>query len=154
MTDFVLCYVEGKRYPRAACHRHHLDPRYTGGSDHPDNLAWLCANAHSLVHRAAQFIKSGKKGHAQDLAMKAYPASPAKRHRFWSVVKSEVESAHIAKAEGKGKSEIVMEIPIPANDYAKLKLLVSEKRVDGKKVTLQDYVQRLILGHVYKHVTR
>lgn len=153
MTDFVLCYIEGKTYPRAACHRHHLDPRYTGGSDSPENLVWLSANAHSLVHRAAQLVKTGRSGHAQDLAMKAYPA-PAIRHRFMSVVKSEVEAFHVAKETGTGKSEITMEIPIPVNHYAKLKLLVSEKRIDGKKVTIQEYVQRLILDHVYKHMGR
>lgn len=153
MTDFVICYIEGKRYPRAACHRHHLDPRYTGGSDSPENLVWLCANAHSLVHRASQFVKSGKQGYAQDLSMKAYP-SPAMRHRFMAVVRSEVEAAQIAKTEGRGKSEIVMEIPIPVDDYAKLKLLVSDRRIDGKQIPLKEYVQRLILDHVYKHVRR
>lgn len=153
MTDFVLCYIEGKRYPRAACHRHHLDPRYTGGSDSPDNLVWLSANAHSLVHRAAQLIRTGRPGHAQDLAMKAYP-SPAMRHRFMNVVKSEVEAAHAAKEAGTGKREITMEIPIQAEDYSKLKLLVADKRIDGKRVTIQEYVLRLILNHVYKHTQR
>jgi len=70
------------------------------------------------------------------------------------VVKSEVEAAHLAKEAGTGKKEIVMEIPIPANDYAKLKLLVGEKRIDGHSVPLKEYVQRLILDHVYKHARR
>ena len=83
--------------------------------------------------------------------MKAYP-SPAWRHRFMNVVKSEVDAAHVAKEEGTGKSEITMEIPIPVQDYARLKLLVSEKRIDGKKVSIQAFVQRLILDHVYKHM--
>lgn len=71
-----------------------------------------------------------------------------------ALVKSEVEAAHSAKEAGIGKKDITMEIPIPSQDYAQLKLLVSEKRIDGKKVTLQDYVRRLILGHVYKHLRR
>lgn len=83
--------------------------------------------------------------------MKAYP-SPAMRHRFMNLVKSEVEAAHVAKEAGTGKSEVTMEIPVPANHYARLKLLVSEKRIDGRKVTIQEYVQRLILDHVYKHM--
>lgn len=152
--DFVLCYIEGKRYPRAACHQHHLDPRYTGGSDAPENLVWLSANAHSLVHRAAQFIKSGKQGYAQDLGTKAYPHSPAMRQRFFAVVRSEVEAAQIAKSAGEGRDEIVMEIPIPAEHYTRLKLLVADRKVDGKALSLKEYVQRLILNHVYKHVGR
>jgi hypothetical protein len=66
------------------------------------------------------------------------------------VVRSEVEAAHSAKEAGEGKSEITMEIPMPVEHYARLKLLVSEKRVNGKAVTIQEYVQRLILNHVYK----
>ena len=84
--------------------------------------------------------------------MKAYP-SPAMRHRFMSVVKSEVDAASVSKEEGTGKGFITMEIPFPVNDYAKLRLLVSEKRVDGKKVTIQEFVRRLILDHVYKHMS-
>lgn len=136
-------------YPRAGCHRHHLDPRYTGGSDADENLVWLSATAHSMVHRASQFIKSGKRGRAQDLAMKAYPA-PAMRQRFLSVVTSEVEAAQRAERTGARKKEIVMEIPMPRQNYEDLKRLVADLRVDGKRVTIQDYVQRLILSHVYK----
>lgn len=76
------------------------------------------------------------------------------RHRFMNVVKSEVEAAHAAKEAGTGKREITMEIPIQAEDYSKLKLLVADKRIDGKRVTIQEYVLRLILNHVYKHTQR
>jgi len=146
--DSVICYIEGKRYPRDACHRHHLNPQHAGGSDLDENLAWLCANAHSMVHRAATFVKTGRKGHAQDLAMRAYP-SPAMRQRFWSVVNAEVLASQQAKEMGLHREEVTMEIPMPASDYARLKQYVADLRIDGKKVTIQDYVKRLVLSKVY-----
>ena len=30
--------------------RHHIKPKHEGGSDHPNNLAWLCQNCHVLLH--------------------------------------------------------------------------------------------------------
>ena len=32
--------------------QHHIKPKSEGGSDHPNNLVWLCANCHRLVHGA------------------------------------------------------------------------------------------------------
>jgi len=145
--DFVVCYIEGKQYPRAACHRHHLDPRHAGGSDDSENLAWLSATAHQLVHRAAQMIKAKKHGHAQDLAMSAYP-SPAMRQRFMAVVQSEVEHSVEAKEQGKGKSTIIVEVPFPRDEYARLKLLVADRRAGGKKMSIHDYIARLVMNHV------
>lgn len=147
MSDSVRCYIEGKIYPRAACHRHHIAPQHAGGSDHQENLAWLSATAHSLVHRAAQLVKTGRRGQADDLAMRAYQ-SPAMRHRFWGVVNQEVAASHKAAESGDSRDEITMEIPMPSGEYAKLKQYVSDLRVDGKRVPIQDYVRRLVLSSI------
>lgn len=149
MTEFVTCYIEGKAYPRATCHQHHKNPRHAGGSDSPDNLVWLCANAHQLVHRAAQMIKAKKSGHANDLAMSAYPL-PSIRQRFLEIVSAEVLSSEVAEDAGKGRAFIVVEVPIPKEDYVRLKLKVSDQRAGGKKVSISDYVARLVLAHLRK----
>lgn len=149
MTEFVSCYIEGKSYPRATCHIHHKNPQHAGGSDSPENLIWLCANAHQLVHRAAQMIKARKAGHAADLASSAY-SLPAVRQRFLEIVNTEVSSSIEAETTGKGKSFITIEVPIPKEDYAKLKLRISDSRVQGKKVSISDYVARLVLAHIRK----
>lgn len=149
MTDFVTCYIEGKTYPRATCHQHHKNPQHAGGSDAPDNLIWLCANAHQLVHRASQMIKARKPGFASDLAMSAYPL-PAVRQRFLEIVNTEVSSSKDAEETGKGKSAITIEVPIPKQDYARLKMKVSDSRSGGKKLSISDYVARLVLAHIHK----
>ena len=149
MTDFVTCYIEGKSYPRATCHVHHKNPQHAGGSDSPENLIWLCANAHQLVHRAAQMIKARKLGHAADLASSAYPL-PAVRQRFLEIVNVEVSSSKEAEESGKGKTSILIEVPIPKADYAVLKLRVADYRHQGKKISISDYVARLVLAHIHK----
>lgn len=149
MTDFVSCYIEGKSYPRATCHLHHKNPQHAGGSDAPENLIWLCANAHQLVHRAAQMIKANKTGYAADLASSAYPL-PAVRQRFLEIVNTEVLSSKEAEETGKGKASITIEVPIPRKDYVALKLKVSDTRIQGKKVSISDYVARLVLAHIHK----
>lgn len=149
MTEFVTCYIEGKQYPKDTCHLHHKNPRHAGGSDSSENLVFLCANAHVLVHRAATMIKAGKPGLAQDLASSAYPL-PAPRQRFTEIVNTEVMSSSKAAEEGTGRSHVTIEVPIPKDEYALLKLKVSEQRVNGKKVSIHDYVARLVLNHLRK----
>lgn len=150
-TEFVVCYIEGRRYPKASCHVHHLKPRHAGGGDQSENLVYLSANAHQMVHRAAQMIKAGKVGHANDLAMAAYP-SPAPRHRFMEVVQTEIVESKAASESNTGRDHVVVEVSIPRADYAKLKLLVSEKSVKGRKVSISDYVKNLVLSHVNRSI--
>jgi len=151
-TELVVCYIEGKTYPRATCHIHHKNPQHAGGSDAASNLIWLSANAHQLVHRAAQMIKAGRRSQAADLAMISYP-SPAQRQRFMEIVNTEVRSSLEAQEVGAGRAEITVEVPIPREEYAKLKLLVSEYRLGNKKrISISDYVARVVLAHLHKHV--
>ena len=152
-VEFVSCYIEGTKYPRATCHRHHLTPQHAGGSDDPSNLVWLSANSHQLVHRAAQMVKSRRLGSAQDLAMAAYN-SPAQRKRFLSVVQSEVKaSTEVAQGLREGKKETVVEVPIPRDAYMRLKLKVADQnagRKQGTRVSIASYVSRLVQSHVCK----
>lgn len=150
-TDLVVCYIEGKQYPRATCHVHHKNPRHAGGSDVSGNLIWLSANAHQLVHRAAQMIKADRKSQAADLAMVAYP-SPAQRQRFLEIVNTEVQASAFAKEAGIGRAETIVEVPIPRADYAKLKRLVAAYKAGGKKISISDYVVRVVLAHLHKHL--
>lgn len=148
-TELVVCYIEGRTYPRATCHIHHKNPQHAGGSDAAGNLIYLSANAHQLVHRAAQMIKAGRKSQAADLAMISYP-SPAQRQRFMEIVNTEVQSSAAAKEAGVGRAEIVVEVPIPREDYAKLKRMVADYKAGGKKISITDYVARVVLAHLHK----
>lgn len=150
-SDLVPCYVEGKNYPRAGCHVHHKNPRHAGGSDAASNLIWLCATCHQLVHRAAQMLKANRKGTAADLAMVSF-ASPASRQRFLEIVNTEVEASIAAKEAGTGSDEIIVEVPIPRADYVRLKLLVADYKAGGKKVSISDFVARLVLSHLHKRI--
>lgn len=148
MTDFVTCYVEGKVYPRDSCHVHHRRPRHAGGGDEKENLVYLSANAHQLVHRVAQLCKSGQKGRADDLTMAAYPA-PALRARFMEIVQEELRSSMMAELTGDVRDHVTVEVPVPREVYNRLKLKVQDvKTKSGAKMSIMDYVQKLIIAHV------
>jgi len=150
-SDLVSCYIEGRGYPRAACHIHHKNPRHAGGSDAESNLVFLCATCHQLVHRAAQMVKANRRGEALDLASITF-VSPAARQRFLAVVNTEVEESALAAEKGIGKDEIIVEMPIPRKEYAQLKLLVSDYRAGGKKLSISAFCAHVVLAHVRKHV--
>lgn len=148
-SDLVPCFIEKKDYPRAGCHVHHRNPRHAGGSDAATNLVWLCATCHQLVHRGAQMVKANRKGDMADLAMLTFPA-PAPRQRFLEVVQQEVEASAHAKEAGIGRKDVVVEVPIPREDYERLKRLVSDYKANGKKLSISNFVARLVLAHVNK----
>ena len=150
MTDpnqIVSCYIEGKQYPRATCHIHHRKPRHAGGADDADNLVWLCADAHQIVHRIAQLMKAGKSGIAMDLASSSYP-TPSQRARLMEVVREEITSSQEAKETGAGKDVIIVEVPIPRTEYMRLKTMVHDYRSNGKKLSIADYASRVLLSHL------
>ncbi len=47
----VLCQCVKYHRPKPLHHeRHHILPKRWGGDSSPDNLVWLCNNAHESVH--------------------------------------------------------------------------------------------------------
>lgn len=95
-------------------------------------------------------IKASRRGQASDLITTTFP-TPLPRQRFLEIVNAEVNSSAIAEETGVGKNEIVVEVPIPKAAYAKLKLLVNDYKAGGKKVSISDFVARLVLAHLNKH---
>lgn len=146
-NQIVICYIEGKYYPRATCHVHHKRPRHAGGGDENDNLVWLCANAHQLVHRVSQLMQAGKVGPASDLVHSSY-SSPAQRSRLMEVVQEEMSSSQAAKEYGSGKDHVMVEVPIPKAEYHKLKTMVHDYKVNGKRLSISEYVSRVVLSHL------
>lgn len=146
-TQTVVCYIEGKPYPRATCHVHHKKPQHAGGDDSEGNLVWLCANAHQVVHRIAQLMKAGKTGPASDLVHSSY-SLPAQRSRLMEVVQEEISASVSAKEKGTGKSTVVVEVEIPKNEYLILKSKVHDYKVNGKRLSISDYLTRVVLSHL------
>lgn len=145
----VSCFVEGKVYPRAGCHVHHRNPRHAGGTDSSSNLVWLCATCHQLVHRASQMIKAGRSGSAADLADTTFP-SPKQRQRFLEIVREEISASLEAEENGRGSATILMEIPIPREEYNKLKELI-RARQGKKKVSIATYCAGVLLTHIHRN---
>jgi len=96
-------------------------------------------------------LKADRKSQAADLAMVTFH-SPASRQRFLEIVNTEVEASVAAREAGTTRGEIIVEVPIPAKAYAKLKVLVSDYKADGKKISISDFVARLVMAHLHKQV--
>ena len=68
-TGNVTCYVHGTVFPRAACNVHHEMPRAAGGGDDDQNLTWVCASCHTMIHRSAEAVMANKAGRADDVTV-------------------------------------------------------------------------------------
>ena len=68
-TGNVTCYVHGTVFPRAACNVHHEMPRAAGGGDDDQNLTWVCASCHTMIHRIAEAVMANKAGRADDVTV-------------------------------------------------------------------------------------
>ena len=118
-----------------------------GGKDDDDNLVYLCANCHNLIHRCAQLFIANKGGIANDLAMSAYP-TPASRERFLELVKTIISSSVIAEDYDLGKEKAVILVSLGHNVYSRLKILANEKKINGRKVGVSRYIEALIKNHL------
>lgn len=147
--DFVVCYVHNKKYPRSTCHDHHITPRASGGLDYKDNLVWLCANCHTLLHRCIQLYTKGKKGLANDLAEQSYDV-PVIRQRFMSLVKDAVDAASIAQAFGLKKAKALCSLELDHDVYHKLKILAYERKEKGRRVGITRYIEVILIDHLRK----
>jgi len=94
-------------------------------------------------------IKANRKGEALDLASSAY-SLPIQRKRFLDVVQEEVRSSIQAKEEGTMRKEVVVEVPIPRESYNRLKLLIYDRNAGRKKISISDYVSRVVQNHIRK----
>lgn len=143
----VTCFVHGIAFPKSTCHLHHSAPRAAGGGDEQANLIWLCANCHNTAHRVAQLQEQGKSGEASDTSMTLYP-TPASRQRFQRVVKEILEAETLAKGTGKGKSHTMVELHLTPEVHTRLKTLVADIRVNGKRTGVAKYVESLVIQHL------
>jgi len=144
----VTCFVHGQQFPKQTCEQHHLTPRASGGQDQ-DNLVWLCANCHTLVHRCAQLYAVKKHGVANDIIEQAYPF-PATRERFHRVMQEIINASVIAEDFQLGKDRASCVVSLDHDVYAKLKTLAREKKENGRSVGVSRYVEALILNHLRK----
>jgi hypothetical protein len=143
----VECYVHKQAFSKEACHEHHKTPRALGGVDSKDNLVYLCANCHTLIHRCAQLFLANKGGIANDLAMSSYP-TPASRERFMELVGLIIKSSSEAEDLNLGRDKAVILINLSHQDHARLKTLAFEKKINGRKVGVSKYIEALIQKHL------
>lgn len=91
---------------------HHKHPRAYGGTDDPDNRVWLCASDHSLLHRSALRLYSGKGGEAKDMVVRFLPNQPARQERLLRLVQT------VARARQQhARSSDVPEAGVEADDH-------------------------------------
>lgn len=145
--EYIKCYIHDSIFPRATCHLHHESPRYTGGSDDPDNLVWLCANCHTLVHRAASLVLLNRSGEVDQLEF--FYDNERARGRFREVF-GEIVLADIKTMDSKRREFAPVRIDVRSDVYSRLKLLVADTRYYGRRMSIERYLNMLIEDHLKK----
>jgi len=146
------CYVCGRDFPRTLVDIHRKLPGAYGGHYTEGNTVILHDGCHSSMHRIAKKACAGKKSEAEDLIDAAFH-SQVSQARMRELVNYIVE-AHVRRLEGEGVSKFrTVGVKIPTVDYAKLKAVVGLLRVPVKKgrmkkLSIADYLTKLVLDHV------
>jgi hypothetical protein len=80
---------------------------------------------------------------ADDTCNSLYPL-PAQRKRFMQVVKEILEAEALAKETGKKRDKARVELELPHEMYAKLKVLAQDYRVKGRKAGVTKLIEGII----------
>lgn len=147
----VLCYVHGTPFPKAACHEHHEMPRAAGGGDQEDNLTFVCATCHNLIHRCAEAILGGRMGVAQDLALQYSPNVIPMRERLLRLAGYAADMLRDSADDPMaGPDDVILSIQVPREIAQRLKLVIADRRANGRRVSQQAFLLALIVQQVQK----
>lgn len=142
----VVCYVHGTPFPRASCHEHHEMPQAAGGSDDPANLTFVCANCHNMIHRIADLLRANRKGFGADIALQYSPNDLSMRDRLLRLAEYAAASMQsVDDGETPGATDQVIQVVLPRAIYERFKILVGDHRANGRKVSIQSYMQNMVL---------
>lgn len=77
------CEICADPYPVSLLNEHHKKPQALGGTDHPSNIAKLCAGCHQALHSIAHMMVNPKRRHEIDAAAVAlFPQDQNARTRL------------------------------------------------------------------------
>ena len=144
-TGNVTCYVHGTVFPRAACNVHHEMPRAAGGGDDDQNLTWVCASCHTMIHRIAEAVMANKAGRADDLAALYAPNDVAMRERLRRLGGYAADSTLRADDEGAGADDVTVQFVLSRGLAQRLRLLVRDVRANGRAVSMQAFLHGLVV---------
>lgn len=146
----VTCYVHGTVFPRAACNVHHEMPRAAGGGDDEQNLTWVCASCHTMIHRVAEAIGNNQMGRADDLAALYAPNDVAMRERLRRLAGYASDAMKRADEEGGGADDVTIQVVLSRELHRRFRTLVRDVRVDGRSVSVQNFLHGLIVRELTK----
>lgn len=149
-NENVTCYVHGTVFPRAACNVHHEMPRAAGGGDETQNLTWVCASCHTMIHRVAEAVMADKLGRADDLAALYAPNDVAMRERLRRLASYAADSTLRADDEGAGADEVTVQFVLSRALAQRLRLLVRDVRSNGRAVSMQTFLHGLVVRELTK----
>jgi len=142
------CYIHvGNPVDTRLLHEHHVKPKGYGGEDTEENLVWLCASCHDLVHRMAHMYTTDKKGIANDLAVQYLPGSPAARKRLQTLVAEVARSMKDYVPElGEEDDEedtVIVSLHLPKRVHHKLKTCAADHSMG-----LYKYIYKVLKNNV------
>lgn len=150
MDENVTCYVHGTVFPRAACNVHHEMPRAAGGGDESQNLTWVCASCHTMIHRIAEAILATKVGRADDLAALYAPNDTAMRERLRRLAGYAADAVQQADEAGGGADDVTLQVVLSRELAQRFRLLVRDVRSNGRSVSIQTFLHGLIVRELTK----
>lgn len=126
-------------------------PRAAGGGDEADNLTFVCATCHNMIHRCAEAILAGRTGVANDLALQYVPNVIPMRERLLRLAGY---AADMMRAAGDdptaGPDDVVLQVVVPREIVQRLKLVIADRRANGRRVSMQAFLLALIVQQVQK----
>jgi len=127
-------------------HEHHIKPKGYGGEDTGENLIWLCASCHDLVHRMSHMYTTEKRGIANDLAVQYLPGSPAARKRLQVLVAEVANSMkdYVPELEdGDEDDTVIVTLHLPRKVHHRLKTCAADHSMG-----LYKYIYRVLKNNV------
>lgn len=146
-----MCYVHGTPFPRSACHEHHEMPRAAGGGDEATNLTFVCATCHNMIHRCAEAILGSRMGMANDLALQYSPNALPMRERLLRLAGYAADMLKAADEDpDAGPDDVMLQVVVPKEIAKRLKLVIADRRANGRRVSMQAFLLALIVQQVQK----
>lgn len=157
----MRCHIHGgQEVGRELLVEHHKHPRGYGGPDIPENVVYICATCHTILHKMEASLFAKNPGKATDLASQLLPNDPRRREiliklaRMAATAKRDYHENHPDEVpdDPDDVEERVVKVSLEIEEslHSRLKMKASEftHPKSGRKVGLYRYILEVLRAHV------
>jgi hypothetical protein len=163
----MRCHIHGgQEAPKNAFVPHHVCPTSYGGSNTPDNIIYICATCHDILHKAAEALFSGNIGRASELVGGLYPNEPRIRKELLHYANRTAKAKLAWKERNRERGipdagevdadtdTVKVQLDIPRWIHHRLKTMASDHHhPNGRKVGLYAFILKVLEAKVSDKVT-